>query len=233
MKEKKNFYGEVFTRGLIKENPIFRLVLGMCSVLAMSTSLTAAFGMSISVIVVMLCSNVVISLLRKVIPDQVRIPAYIIVIAAFVSMVQLLLQALLPDIYDQLGIYLPLIVVNCIILGRAEAFANKNTVLASAIDGLGMGVGYMFALMSIAAIREFFGAGTLFGMEIIQDGVANVGLFIVPAGGFIVLGVLMAVWNKWAESKGQPKAGEDCQGCPAVGRCHRVMAELEAKEEGK
>ncbi len=225
-------YKDVFTRGLIKENPIFRLVLGMCSSLAMSTSMISAFGMSVSVIVVLVLSNISISLLRKVIPDEVRIPAYVIVIAGFVSIVQMVLQAFVPDIYEMLGIYLPLIVVNCIILGRAEAFANKNTVLASAVDGLGMGIGYMMALMSISLIREFIGNGSIFGIELIPGNI-NVALFTAPAGGFIVLGILMALWNKWAEGKGMAKAGLNCEGCPSVGRCQAIQNQAadQKKEE--
>lgn len=221
---------DVFTRGLVKENPIFRLVLGICSSLAVSSTLVAALGMSASVIIVLVSSNIAISLLRNVIPEQVRIPAYIIVIAGFVSIVQMVLQAFVPDIFDMLGIYLPLIVVNCIILGRAEAFANKNSVGMAAIDGLGMGIGYTMALMSIAFLRELIGAGTLFGIQILPEAITPIGMFAVPAGGFIVLGILMAVWNKWAESNGQPKAGISCEGCPSVGRCHAIQAEAEAQK---
>ncbi len=232
MAKSQTNYKEVFTRGIVKENPIFRLVLGMCSSLAMSTSMTSALGMGVSVIVVLVLSNISISALRKVIPDQVRIPAYVVVIAGFVSIVQMVLQAFVPTIYDMLGIYLPLIVVNCIILGRAEAFANKNTVLASAVDGLGMGLGYLIALMSISIIREFIGNGSLFGVQIIPAGSITVGLLTAPAGGFIVLGILMAVWNRWAEGKGMAKAGLNCEGCPSVGRCHAIeQAQADAKKD--
>lgn len=223
---------EVFSRGLIKENPIFRLVLGMCSSLAVSSTLISALGMSVAVIIVLVMSNVVISMLRNFIPNTVRIPAYITVIAGFVTIVQFLLQALAPDINDMLGIYLPLIVVNCIILGRAEAFAGKNTVAMSAVDGLGMGVGYLLALTSIAFIREFIGAGSLFGMQIIPQEYV-ISLFGMPTGGFLVVGILMAVWNKIAVMRGKPKAGEDCSGCPSAGICGSrfVRSQKETQDE--
>lgn len=219
---------EVFTRGLIRENPIFRLVLGMCSSLAVSTTLIGAMGMSASVIVVLICSNVVISLLRNFIPNTVRIPAYITVIAGFVTIVQMVIKAFAPDINNLLGIYLPLIVVNCIILGRAEAFANKNGVLISALDGLSMGLGYTLAMFSIAFIRELLGAGTLFGIQIIPKTVPPIMIFALPAGGFLVLGILMAVCNRIAEHFGQPKAELGCAGCAAFGRC--PAREFEASE---
>lgn len=210
---------EVFTRGLIRENPIFRLVLGMCSSLAVSTSLISALGMSVSVIIVLICSNVVISLLRNFIPNTVRIPAYITVIAGFVSIVQMVIKAFRPDIDEMLGIYLPLIVVNCIILGRAEAFANKNGVLLSALDGLSMGLGYTIAMFSIAFIRELLGSGTLFGVQVIPASIPPIMIFALPAGGFLVLGILMAVCNRIAEHFGQPKAELGCENCAAFARC--------------
>ena len=160
MAEKKTL-GQEFSKGLIKENPVLRLVLGTCPTLAVSTSIENAIGMGVAATMVLICSNIVISALRKVIPNKVRIPCYIVVIAAFVTMVQLLVKAFAPSLDEGLGIYLPLIVVNCIILGRAEGFANKNGVLASAIDGIGMGVGFTIALTLMAAIREFFGSGNL------------------------------------------------------------------------
>lgn len=219
---------EVMGRGLIRENPIFRLVLGMCSSLAVSTSMIGAFGMSVSVIVVLICSNIVISLLRNFIPNTVRIPAYITVIAGFVTIVQMVIKALAPDIDKMLGIYLPLIVVNCIILGRAEAFANKNGVFLSALDGLSMGLGYTLAMMSISFIRELLGAGTLFGIQIIPASIPPIMLFALPAGGFLVLGILMAVCNRIAEHYGQPKAELGCESCAAFGRC--PVKEFEASQ---
>lgn len=225
-------YRQVFTKGLINENPIFRLVLGLCSSLAVSSSLIGALGMGVSVIFVLLLSNIVISLLRNFIPNTVRIPAYITVIAGFVSIVQMLLQAFANPIYELLGIYLPLIVVNCIILGRAEAFASKNTVGMAALDGLGMGVGYTIALISIAFVRELLGAGTLFGFTIIPEAY-TIKLFTMPTGGFLVVGFFMAVWNHLAEKKGKPRAGEDCNGCPMAGHCvsEFVRSQKEVEED--
>ncbi len=220
---------EVFTRGLIRENPIFRLVLGMCSSLAVSTTLIGALGMSVSVLVVLICSNIVISLLRNFIPNTVRIPAYITVIAGFVTIVQMVIKAFFPEIDGLLGIYLPLIVVNCIILGRAEAFANKNGVLISALDGLSMGLGYTIAMISIAFIRELLGSGTLFGVQVIPASIPPIMLFALPAGGFLVLGILMAVCNRIAEHFGQPKAELGCDSCAAYGRC--PAKEFEASQD--
>ena len=159
MAEKKSL-GKEFSKGIIKENPVLRLVLGTCPTLATSVSVTNSIGMGIAATMVLICSNIVISALRKVIPSKIRIPAYIVVIASFVTIVQMLVKAFVPALNDALGVYLPLIVVNCIILGRAEAFAGKNSVLASFLDGLGMGIGFTFALVVMATIREVFGAGT-------------------------------------------------------------------------
>lgn len=210
--------GKIFTKGLIKENPIFRLVLGMCSSLAVSSSLISALGMGVSVIFVLVLSNIVISMLRKVIPDTVRIPAFITVIAGFVTIVQLLLRAYLQEIDQMLGVYLPLIVVNCIILGRAEAFASKNKVIDSALDGLGMGAGYTVAMLSIGFIRELLGFGSLFGLQIIPEEY-TIALFTSPSGGFLVVGFLMAIWNRMATKKGKPKAELNCAACPVAGLC--------------
>ena len=160
MAEKKNSLGREFTKGLVAENPVLRLVLGTCPTLAVSTSVSSAIGMGIAATIVLLCSNVVISALRKVIPSKVRIPAYIVIIASFVTIIQLLVKAFVPALDTALGVYLPLIVVNCIILGRAEAFASKNSVLASALDGLGMGCGFTAALFLMSTVREILGSGT-------------------------------------------------------------------------
>ncbi|HHT24171.1 MAG TPA: electron transport complex subunit E [Clostridiaceae bacterium] len=221
---------EVFFQGFIKENPIFRLVLGMCSSLAVSSTMIASLGMGISVIFVLVLSNIVISSLRKIIPDMVRIPAFITVIAGFVTIVQLLLKAYLLEINDMLGVYLPLIVVNCIILGRAEAFAAKNSVGYAALDGLGMGIGYTIALLSIAFIRELFGFGSLFGMQIIPEEYTIL-IFTLPTGGFLVLGFLMAVWNKLAALQGKPKAELNCHSCPVAGLCGEGFIRLQKAEE--
>jgi electron transport complex protein RnfE len=191
------FFSEL-TRGIVKENPTFRLVLGMCPTLAVTTSLENAIGMGVAATFVLLCSNVVISSLRKVIPSAVRIPCYIVIIAAFVQIVDLLMQAYTPALAESLGIFIPLIVVNCIILGRAEAYASKNAVLDSAADGIGMGIGFTLALSIIATAREFIGNGsiTLWGTLAMKNlhGNAMV-LAILPAGGFITLGLILALMN--------------------------------------
>jgi len=226
IKSKKSEALDVFRRGLIRENPVFRLVLGMCSSLAVSSTLIGSLSMGIAVLIVLVMSNIIISLLRNVISDSIRIPAYITVIAGFVSVVEMLLQAFSTEIYDLLGIYLPLIVVNCIILGRAEGFANKNPVGMAALDGLGMGFGYIIAMVSIAFIRELLGFGSLFGIPIIPEEY-HILLFSMPAGGFIVVGIMMAVSNKIAEKLGKPKAGlkEDaCGGCPVAAHCQALRS---------
>lgn len=219
MAEKKTLRQEL-TKGFIAENPVLRLVLGTCPALAVSTSVESAIGMGISASIVLLCSNVVISALRKVIPSKVRIPAYIVVIASFVTMVQMLVKAFAPSIDEALGIFLPLIVVNCIILGRAEAFAGKSPVLRSAIDGIGMGIGFTAALLVMGAIREFLGAGAIAGLSIFPDYVPPMVIFILPPGGFFVFGMLMAVSNKLAERKGKPRAElRGCDSCPMASAC--------------
>ena len=217
-------------KGFIKENPVLRLVLGTCPTLAVTTSVMGAIGMGASATAVLICSNIVISLLRKVIPSKVRIPAYIVVIASFVTIVQMIVKAFLPSLNDQLGVYLPLIVVNCIILGRAEAFAGKNKVLASAVDGLGMGIGFTGALFLMGLIRETFGSGTfLSGISSINGGNGlsipflnenPMLIFVLAPGGFFVFGILMACANKLAEGKGMPKAElHGCENCPMARSC--------------
>lgn len=218
MAEKKSL-GHEFSKGLIKENPVLRLVLGTCPTLATTTSLESAIGMGLSAAIVLVCSNIVISALRKVIPQKVRIPCYIVVIAGFVTIVQMLVKAFLPALDQQLGVYLPLIVVNCIILGRAEAFAGKNGVAASALDGLGMGVGFTAALVIMGGVRELLGAGTLLGFRILPESVPPMTIFVLAPGGFFVFGILMACANKLAERKGKPKATLGCAGCPMAETC--------------
>ena len=188
---KKNI-GKVFLNGLIFENPTFVQLLGMCPTLAVTTSVKTGLGMGLSAAAVLVCSNVIISLLRKIIPDKVRIAAYIVIIAAFVTVIQMCLEAFLPDLSSSLGIFIPLIVVNCIILARAEAFASKNSVLASAADGLGMGLGFTCALCIISAVREFLGAGTIFDIPVYGNTVSPASIIIMAPGGFIVLGILVA-----------------------------------------
>ena len=181
--------------GILRENPVFALVLGMCPTLATTTSALNGMSMGLATTFVLICSNVVISLLKNLIPDKVRIPAFIVVIATFVTMVQLLMQAFLPAIYEVLGLFIPLIVVNCIVLGRAEAFAAKNTVGLSALDGLGMGLGFSLALTLIGAVRELLGTGSLFGMNLYSETYGML-IFVLAPGAFIVLGYLMALVQK-------------------------------------
>lgn len=228
MAEKKSLTKE-FTKGIIAENPVLRLVLGTCPTLATTTSVESALGMGLAASIVLVCSNIAISALRKVIPDKVRIPAYIVIIASFVTIVQMAVKAFMPSLDEQLGVYLPLIVVNCIILGRAEAFANKNPVIASAIDGLGMGVGFTAALFLMGSVREILGAGSFLGMSIPFLSENPMLIFILPPGGFFVFGILMATVNKIAESKGKKRAElRGCEACPMASSCA-----LHSKENAK
>ena len=219
-----------FSKGIIAENPVLRLVLGTCPTLATTTSVESAIGMGLAASIVLICSNIVISALRKVIPDKVRIPAYIVIIASFVTIVQMAVKAFLPALDEQLGVYLPLIVVNCIILGRAEAFANKNPVLASALDGLGMGVGFTAALFVMGAIREVLGAGTLYGISVPFLSENPMLIFILPPGGFFTYGLLMAAVNRLTEKKGKPRAElRGCEACPMAHNC--ALNSANKKEE--
>ena len=193
--ETKPSLKKVFFNGLVSENPTFRLVLGTCPTMAVTTSALNGIGMGLAATFVLIGSNVVISLLRKIIPDKVRIPAFIVVICAFVTTVQMFMQAFVPALYESLGMFIPLIVVNCIILARAEAFASKNPVGASAVDGLGMGLGFTLAITLIGAIRELIGNGTLFGAQIFGASYEPMLLIILPAGGFIVFGLLLGIVN--------------------------------------
>lgn len=186
----KNF--EILTNGILKENPVLRLVLGTCPTLAVTTMAVNGLGMGAAATFVLICSNIVISALRKVIPNQVRIPAYITVIAGFVSVVQMLVKAYMPDLDKALGVFLPLIVVNCIILGRAEMFASKNGVVASALDGLGMGIGFTLTLTVMGTIREILGSGTWFGIQIVPSSIDPFSIMTSAPGGFFVFGVMMA-----------------------------------------
>lgn len=186
---------KVFFNGLIKENTIFVQVIGMCALLAVTTSATNGLAMGIAVTAVTIGSNFVISLLRKVIPDKIRIPAFIVVIATFVTVVEMLMEAYTPDLYNALGIFIPLIVVNCMILGRAEAFASKNGLLPSIVDGLGMGLGYTMAAVTLGVIREIVGAGSVFGFQLFGSSFEPALIFIMPPGAFIILGSLMGLFN--------------------------------------
>lgn len=193
--ENKKGYLSTFLNGIITENPTLVLFLGMCPTLAVTTGVVNGIGMGLSTTAVLICSNIVISLLRKFIPDKIRIASYIVIIAGFVTIVQMLLNAYVPALSSSLGIYIPLIVVNCIILGRAEAFANKNTVGRSALDGLGMGLGFTCSLCIIAAVREILGAGTFAGIPLFGESFQPVSIMILPPGAFLTLGVLLAVIN--------------------------------------
>ena len=195
MREKKLSMRGVFVNGIINENPIFRLVLGVCPVLAATTSATNGLGMGLAATFVLLGSNIVISLLRNLIPDKVRIPAFIVVISTFVTIVQLLMQAFVPALYEALGLFIPLIVVNCIILARAEAFASKNSLFLAASDGLGMGMGFTLGLILIGSVRELLGNGTIFGTALLGASFEPMLLAVMAPGGFIVFGLLLGIVN--------------------------------------
>ena len=206
-------YVERLYNGLVKENPVFVLMLGMCPTLAVTTSAINGFGMGMSSLVVLAVSNLVISMLRKIIPDEVRLPAFIVVVASFVTVVELLMEAYLQSLYAALGIYIPLIVVNCIILGRAEAYASKNPPLLSLFDGIGMGLGFTVGLTIIGAIREILGSGSIFGISI--PGYEPMAFFIRAPGAFLVLAVLVAIMNAVGIKNRANKITEGCDGCCA------------------
>jgi len=185
-----------FTKGIVRENPLFRLLLGMCPALAVTTSVNNGLGMGVAFTGVLLASNIVVSAMRSIIPASVRIPAFIVIVATFVTITDLLMHAFTPALYTALGIFIPLIVVNCIILGRAESFASRNPILPSIIDALGMGAGYTLALVLVSAVREVLGAGTFFGMTILPENIPAL-MLILPPGGFITLGCLLGILNKF------------------------------------
>lgn len=219
-------YAERLYNGIVKENPVFVLMLGMCPTLAVTTSAINGLGMGLSSLVVLAISNLVISLLRKIIPDEVRLPAYIVVVASFVTVVELLMEAYLQSLYAALGIYIPLIVVNCIILGRAEAYASKNPPLLSLFDGIGMGLGFTVGLTIIGAIREILGAGSIFGIALpkVYEPMA---FFVRAPGAFLVLAVLVAIMNAVGIKNRANKMTEGCDGCCAT--CSSACGE---KKEG-
>ena len=226
----------ILLRGIIMENPVLILVLGTCPTLAVTSSLKSAFYMGIAATAVLICSNAVISALRHVIPDTVRIPCYIVVIAGFVTLVQMLLEAYLPEAYEMLGVYLALIVVNCIILGRAEIYARRNGVLNSVLDGIGMGVGFLLALMLMALIREVFGAGSFWGYEIPFLSDYKISLLAGAPGGFLVFGILIALMNKLtAKRGGVERKSFSCEGCPSAYLCQKTscsdLTEIETSSE--
>ena len=230
----KNKYLGYFTNGLIKENPVLRLVLGTCPTLAVTTAAINGIGMGVSATIVLVCSNLVISLLRNVIPDKVRIPAFITIIAGFVSVVQMLVKAFLPSIDKALGIFLPLIVVNCIILARAEMFASKNPPLAGVLDGLGMGIGFTAVLTLMGAIRELLGAGTQFSFPITARFIDPMIIFILPPGGFFVFGMLVALSNAIARKNGKAVVEHiGCESCPSRNICGKVNCEEKEEAENE
>ncbi len=219
----KNNKLAVFLKGLIAENPVLVLILGTCPTLAQTGSVINALSMGIAATIVLVCSNVVISALRKIIPDTVRIPCYIVIIATFVTVVQMVMNAYLPKLYDMMGVYLALIVVNCIILGRAEMFARKNGVVDSALDGAGMGLGFLIALVAMATVREVLGAGSFAGIEIPILSDYKIPIFAQAPGGFLVYGILIAIVNKIGPKKGEGKRKNfSCEGCPSAALCGKV-----------
>ena len=225
-----NKYVERLYNGIIKENPTFVMMLGMCPTLAVTTSAINAIGMGLSTTVVLILSNMLISMLRKIIPDSVRMPAFIVVVASFVTMVQFLLQGFIPSLYDSLGLYIPLIVVNCIILGRAESYASKNPVLLSMCDGIGMGLGFTFGLTCIGIVRELIGAGKIFGLQLMPSGYEPVTIVILAPGAFLVLAFIVAGRNKiikTLEKKGKevPKQTGGCAegGCASCSGCDKKV----------
>ena len=220
MANKKNGYWSVLINGILKENPVLVLILGTCPTLATTTSVISAVGMGLAAAAVLICSNVVISLLRKVIPDAVRIPCYIVIIAGFVTIVQMIMHAFLPEMYDMLGVFLALITVNCIILGRAEMYAGKNTVGKSALDGIGMGLGFTLALLMISTVRECLGVGTFAGipLPILYD--HKIAFFVKAPGGMLVYGLMIALVYKLTHGKAPLKKSFSCEGCPSAAMCH-------------
>lgn len=217
--EKKGLLRE-FTKGILKENPTLVMLLGMCPTLAVTTQAANGIGMGLATTFVLLGSNIVISLLRNVIPDKVRIPSFIVIIASFVTLIGFLLEGFVPQLYSSLGIYLTLITVNCIIFGRAEMFASKNKVLPSICDALGMGTGFTLALFIMGSVREILGSGQWFGIEIPGLSSNPMLIFIMPAGGFFALGMIIAIVNKMANRKPPQSVGcAACEGCPNASVC--------------
>lgn len=209
----------IVTKGIIKENPVLVLLLGTCPTLAVTTSAINGLGMGVSTMAVLICSNIVISILKKIIPSKVRIPCYIVVIAGFVTVVQLMLKAYLPALDKSLGLFIPLIVVNCIILGRAEMFASKNSIVDSALDGLGMGIGFTLALGVMGLIRELLGSGTAFGLTVTAGSITPMGIFMLAPGGFFVFAILIALINWASKGKAIKKKEFGCEGCAMADTC--------------
>ncbi len=227
----KNSNLSIITKGIIKENPVFVIILGTCPTLAVTTNLVGAFGMGIAAMIVLICSNMLISALRKIIPDSVRIPSYIVIIAGFVTLVQMLVQAFVPVLYEMLGVYLPLIVVNCIILGRAEMFACKNSVGKSALDGVGMGIGFTFALCLMAFVREVFGAASFAGIAIPFLEPYKIDILVKAPGGLLVYGLLIALVYVISNGQAPKKKSFSCAGCPSAAHCNPGACGGAEKEE--
>lgn len=215
--------------GIVKENPVFILMLGMCPTFAVTTSGSNGFGMGASTLVVLVAANLIISLMRKIIPDEVRLPSYIVIVASLVTVVQLLIQAYIPFLYSALGIYIPLIVVNCLILGRAEAYANKNKPVLAVFDGIGMGIGFTLALTILGSLRELIGAGTIFGFHVMPDFYEPIGIFTKAPGAFLMLCLIIAFMNAM---KIQTKANEKVEGCDGCcAACGKICEDR--KEDSK
>ena len=221
----------VLTKGILKENPVLVLILGTCPTLATTGTVDGAVGMGLAALAVLLCSNVFISLLRNLIPDTMRIPCYIVIIAGFVTIVKMIVQAYLPDLYATLGVYLDLITVNCIILGRAEMFAGKNTVLKSALDGIGMGIGFTIALAAMAIVREVFGSASFAGIAIPFLENYKISFLTSPPGGLLVYGLLIALVYVITKGKAPLKKSFSCDGCPNASTCHTACTDTEKGAE--
>ncbi|MBD5104608.1 MAG: electron transport complex subunit E [Ruminococcaceae bacterium] len=215
-------YLKEFTKGILKENPNLVMLLGMCPTLAVTTMAENGLGMGLATTFVLVCSNLVISLLKKIIPSQVRLPSFIVIISGFVTLVGMLLQKYIPSLYDALGLFLSLITVNCIILGRAEMFACKNKVIPSILDGLGMGIGFTLSLLTVGSFREILGSGTWFGIQLLPDFIQPMTIFILPAGGFFSLGIIIAIVGKISKQK--PK-DITCSSCPNRESCRFAESE--------
>ena len=227
----KNNKLAIILKGLIRENPVLVLTLGTCPTLAISTSVTAAIGMGLAATAVLICSNMAISALRKTIPDQVRIPCYIVLIAGFVSVVSMILEAYAYSLFQSLGVYLSLIVVNCIILGRAEMYASKNTVIDSALDAIGMGLGFTLALVCMATIRETLGSGTFCGIPVPWFHDNPISILTMAPGGFITFGTMIAIVNKVTKGKAIRRKDFGCAGCPSFATCGRIYGQDKEEEQ--
>ena len=229
----KNNNLTILLKGILKENPVFVLILGTCPTLATTTNVAGALGMGLAALAVLFCSNILISLLRKVIPDSVRIPCYIVIIAGFVTIVEMVVHAYFPELYDMLGVYLALITVNCIILGRAEMFAGKNSVVKSALDGIGMGLGFTVALVLMATIREVLGNASFAGTPIPFLEPYKIEFLVKAPGGMLVYGLLIALVYVITSGRAPLKKSFSCAGCPNAGNCHTACTSTPVAETEK